>query len=195
MALDRIILCSSKEKDKWLTERKKYITASEAAAVLRKNKYMSPRKLWNVKTGGVVELDNEHMRRGRENEGKVLKAARFQHYRPWDKLIASTKYPWLACTIDGIAVHKGNVVVMEAKAPAKRWESMPAYYKVQCLVQLLVTGHKTACLIEGIGPDYSRAKRYRIDIDTESELVYSILHATKKYHECLQQGYLTSEFW
>lgn len=191
----RSILCSSSERDSWLQERRKYVTASEVASVLGANRYQSAYELFAAKTSGVVAPVNHHMQRGIDNEHKVLATCGIR-YRPWNKLIASRKYPWLAATIDGVGHEQGITYVLEAKCPARPWKTGEyKKYHAQVLTQMLATGIENAVLIEGIGPSYAKSKQYILCLaDFDSE-VAEILDKTYRFHRDLQRGVFGHDFW
>lgn len=192
---NRIILASSRNKSKWLHQRLQYVTASEVASVLGKNRYQTAAQLFAVKTACVVIPDNEHMRRGREYELTVLQSAGIR-FRPWSNLIASTKYPWLAATIDGLGMQNGQPVIMEAKCPARKWKSGEwQKYLPQVLTQLLVTGYDRGILIEGIGPKYTRCSITPIQIQDYTDMVDEILDMTYRFHCDMTRGVFGHDFW
>lgn len=134
------------DRSKWLEERKRYITASDAAAVLGKNPYKKPLEVYLDKLGLIPPFEgNAHTRRGVENESKVISAfcatvPSAKNVAPNAALVTSDDYPFLAATPDGFLKYKGKKATLEVKCPAKNWETPPEYYVIQVWVQVLVSG-------------------------------------------------------
>lgn len=194
-AKTRTILSSSADRSLWLEERRKYVTASEVSSVLGTNRYQSAFELYTAKVNGVTTPVNKHMQRGIDNEGNVL-ATCGMRYRPWNKLIASRQYPWLAATIDGLGHEQGATYVLEAKCPARAWrQGEYKKYLPQVLTQMLVTGYRDAILLEGIGPKYNRSRAYILALEDFPAEVERILDQTYRFHRDLQQGVFGHDFW
>ena len=131
------------EKD-WLLQRKLFITATEASALMGVNPYVTPSKLLREKPLPPTKLVSEFLDRGLENEQAVLDTA-----EEWleGKLVESQGFyanpdTRISATPDGILAD-GRMI--EAKCTGMRnlgkWSTFPpTYYIMQCQVQMYVTG-------------------------------------------------------
>jgi putative phage-type endonuclease len=161
-------------KDEWLKERRKYLTASDVAAVLGLSKYKTPEQVWLEKTGKVTDEieDNDFMRDGRDLEPMV--AARYQEETGRElkanlyELHPCPKNSFLAATPDYLT-DKGLVQIktMDALRFADFCEKPPVQYVVQCLVELVCTEREVNDLF---GWAYGRGtKLHVIERDDQSE--------------------------
>lgn len=162
------------DRDAWLAERRKGITASEIAAILGISPFQSPFNLYWQKRGDIPEdFDNERLSLGRHLEPWI--AERFAVAHPQFAMQApaglwgSVERPWQLATPDGLLFDgtcscgaSGDVVcsclvdvepeaVWEGKTSAtyEDWgedgsDEIPAYIRAQALWQLDVMGVKTA---------------------------------------------------
>jgi predicted phage-related endonuclease len=167
---------------KWLDERRKGVTATEAAQLLSGGSWMA---LWAEKTGrvernGSAANNDERAYWGTMLESKVLEAYSSERYagRPVERvgwLVRSKDHPWLMATLDARTRHPdAGWIPLDAKTTDKylesRWENgPPKRYAWQIRAQAVVEGTKLssiACLLGGnrlvwaddalTGPDYDR---------------------------------------
>lgn len=162
------------DREKWLAERRKGVTASEIAAILGISPFQSPFNLYWQKRGDIGEdFDNERLSLGRHLEPWI--AERFAVAHPQFAMQApaglwgSVERPWQLATPDGLLFDgtcscgaSGDVVcsclvdvepegVWEGKTSAtyEDWgedgsDEIPAYIRAQALWQLDVMGVETA---------------------------------------------------
>lgn len=154
------------DRETWLAERRKGITASEIAALLGISPFQSPFNLYWQKRGEVSEdFDSDRLELGRVLEPYT--ASRYRKAHPEFILTApaglwqSTERPWQLATPDGLLhdaesyglIERGGVFEIE---PAAAWEGktsatyedwgedgsdeIPAYIRAQALWQLDVMG-------------------------------------------------------
>lgn len=144
------------DKAAWLEARKRGVGASEVPAALGLSRWKTPLQLWAEKTGRapVPNIDNEHMRRGRDLEpvvgehfaegtGMSLRRPSADPYY----LVRDREKPYLQATPDFLVCLKGGGFgLMEAKSPGLRatddWsgDDPPADPQYQLQAQLMVTG-------------------------------------------------------
>lgn len=152
------ILPSSRER--WLEERKRYITATDVSAICGLNPWRTPLDVYLEKSG-LTEPQPETvpMRMGRMLQPVVLDLYEEKTglaVRRYDdtELVVSSDIPWAACTPDAELV-AGDRRVVEAKIvgerQAARWgepgtDDVPEYYLVQVAWQMLVTGREAGDL-------------------------------------------------
>jgi putative phage-type endonuclease len=162
--------------DEWLNIRQRYITATEAGVICGINPYTTASQLLKEKKLPPVSIpDNKFMMRGREWEDRVLDQAatwlgadliKFKDICPQVKDGAKEQFFFyndehrISATPDGI-LSDGRLIEVKTTGmqkvnswiPAKgvRYEKNepmpPAYYIMQCHVQMYVTGAKTNYLM------------------------------------------------
>ena len=141
-----------------LEERKKYIGASEAAAVLGLSRYDTPLGIWAVKTGQLAPSEEETLPMWVGTESEAMVAKRFmletgKKVRRVNDTLYHKKYPFLACHLDRKV--EGEGAILECKTANafkyREWEDdIPTEYIVQVYHELACSGYKKAyiaCLI------------------------------------------------
>ena len=138
-------------REDWLTERKKGIGGSDAAAVCGLSAYSTPFTVWLDKTGRSEDApDNERMRQGRDLEAYV--ADRFceisgKKVKRCNAILCNPKYPWAIADVDRLVI--GEKAGLECKTASslnvKRYKDgeFPVNYYVQCCHYMAVTGLDT----------------------------------------------------
>ncbi len=117
------------------------ISSSNAAACLGLSPHCSARKAWRMILGHEVERDNPYMSRGRALEAHAISEYEIETGRlatPTGFWV-SERWPFLGASPDSEIGADG---LIEAKCLGKLPEIVPIYYRIQCLVQLAVTGRK-----------------------------------------------------
>jgi len=146
MAMTKIEL--EQGTDNWLQWRNAGIGASEAASVLDKNPWCSSTMLLNKKLGTKAEkfskLSQSRMQRGKDLEPRIREIyTAFTGIKCEPVCCASTKYPWMLASLDGLS--ECGEIVVEIKAPNSEShikalnENVPEHYYWQVLHQLVVT--------------------------------------------------------
>ena len=127
----------------WLEQRKNFITATEASALMGVNPYITPTKLLREKPLPPLKLESEYLDRGLEHEDNVLQEA-----LKWldAKLLDSQGFyanpeTRISATPDGIT-SDGRMIEIKCTGAHNldKWEHPPIYYIMQCQVQMYVTG-------------------------------------------------------
>lgn len=142
-------------------QRRNYLGASEAAAVLGLSRWKTPLQVWSEKTGAVEPEDISDRLPvivGNELEDLVCKLFTRETgkkvYRV-NETIRHPAYPFIAANLDRRVV--GEDAVLEAKTANARklheWEDdeIPQEYLVQVMHQLAVTGRQFAYIAVLIG--------------------------------------------
>lgn len=198
-------LASSDDELAWLKHRKQYLTASDVAAVCRKNPYKKPQEvlLEKLSTGASLVSSMGDIIRGKVLEDVILSIAPQWGYkaplRNNRSLYTNLDYPWLAATPDAFTVAPcRNVVygddgahvsdeyamgVVDVKAPRKLWEQLPEYIVYQIRAQMIVCECSFGVVIAGAYSDQGMLclKTYHVRYDEESE--DTILNETEKFWE------------
>lgn len=193
------------ERDAWLAERKKYITASDVAAVLRKSPYKKPIDVFYDKMGLTPPIPtNHHMERGIRNELPILSyyTAGFDSHASAvhnTQLMVASDYPFLAATPDAIFTCAGptgtKTAVLDIKCPSKMWITPPEHYTYQIWAQMVVVGCDEGRLVvclENAPESLKVFPIFRKDFAHEEE---SILDVLRRFHASCLLGRLPLEFW
>lgn len=177
-------------REDWLKHRQSTIGGSDAAAIVGLNEYCSPYMLWAQKTGRIdPPEDNEAMRQGRDLEEYV--ASRFceatgKKVQKSNYIWTNTEYPWAHANLDRLVV--GEKAGLECKTTSslnlKRIKDgdYPAYYYVQCVHYLAVTGLRKwylAVLVLNKG-------FYVFEIERDEAEIAALMQAEKDFHELIK---------
>lgn len=141
-----------------LEERKNYIGASEAAAVLGLSRFDTPLGIWAVKTGQLAPSEEETLPMWVGTESEEMVAKRFmletgKKVRRVNDTLYHKEHPFLACHLDRKV--EGEDTILECKTANafkyREWEDdIPTEYIVQVYHELACSGYKKAyiaCLI------------------------------------------------
>lgn len=143
-----VVKTNSISREEWLSERRKGIGGSDAAAILGHNPYFSPLQVYRDKLGlSDSDEDNEAMRFGRDQEPYI--SSRFTEatgLRVCRKpvLLQHPRYPWMLANIDYRII--GERAGLECKSTRNYqgidYESgeLPMTYRIQGIHYLAVTG-------------------------------------------------------
>ncbi len=162
-----------KDRDEWLRERRKLLTASDVSAVLGISPWSTPWDVYQEKVNGVQRDGNRAMSRGKRMEDAIAQEYHEETERPVVNLGEFTiqRHPdleWLGATLDrdvqGSALApapegtKSIVNPLEIKmalGSAAEWQDEPPlYYVVQLQVQIscVRADWGTLCALTGPGP-------------------------------------------
>lgn len=131
----------------WLTARERKITASLAAACLGLDPYRSAKAAWREITGQKTDAERDEYRTNRHMQWGVQfeAAARNDYEAITGNFVEETGFwvhptlPWLGASPDGLIGHDGLV---EVKCPTDAPGRVPINHRIQCLIQLAVTGRQ-----------------------------------------------------
>lgn len=191
----------------WLDMRRNYLGASEAAAAIGENPWKRPFELYHEKRGTILPDDlgdnervqfghlfedaivAEHGRRSgrliltddRDEIEERLTAGGACKLLGWvddrQPFVQSTIYPWMAATLDGVAIDEQlGLVLVEAKNTGEfmrdEWRngSAPDWYRVQCYHALTVVQAAAAgalCAVVG-GNKYRCVDILRAEVPSEA---------------------------
>lgn len=141
-----------------LEERRKYIGASEAAAVLGLSRWATPLQIWAIKTGEIEAPQEESLPMWVGTESEEMVAKRFmletgKKVHRVNDTIYHKKYPFIACHIDRKVEGENTILQCKTASAFKyaEWEDdIPKEYIIQEFHELACTGYKKAiiaCLI------------------------------------------------
>lgn len=152
-------------REEWLSARRYYITATDAAAVMGASPWKSASELFDEKATGKAQKDISsapYIQYGIRAEKHIRQLAMLDlpyfslEYHPYDLLVSEAE-PYLACTLDGELtvsapdnpwnLPEGSKGILECKTGSFRgrrdleqWEFLPEHYIWQGVHQMLVTG-------------------------------------------------------
>ncbi|MCW2542827.1 MAG: hypothetical protein JWM40_379, partial [Frankiales bacterium] len=159
-------------------EWSKVITASKVAAILGLSPYDSPLSCWHKMKGNIpLEQETEDHRRGHYAEPAILAWWHDQHPELLGVLELQPQFrrddlPWAAATPDAAAVNPDTQerVLVEAKTARSLddWgtpgtDEIPAYYLVQVLFQLHLSGLRRAYV--PVWGSWFEMEEYVVDYD------------------------------
>jgi putative phage-type endonuclease len=174
----------------------KVITASKVAAILGLSPYDSPLSCWHKMRGNIpLEQETEDHRRGHYAEPSIIAWWRDRHPE-YSKVVRHPQYSgrgdldWCAATPDAVASGKGvDDVLVEAKTARSLddWgepgtDEIPAYYLVQVLFQLHLSGLKRAYV--PVWGSWFEMEEYVVDYD--EVLANGIFGRTREFWESLK---------
>jgi putative phage-type endonuclease len=169
----------SDPRERWLAERRHYLTASDIAAVLGEDKRRSPLQVYLAKVEGIESRETLPMKRGRRFEAAIADEYAEQTGRPVGclppyELVRHPTVPFLAATPDRKVlataaapdpfgkVDVGPTAVNRNRAPlqikmalgsASDWkEEPPLAYAVQVTIEMACLGAEWGALCGMIGP-------------------------------------------
>lgn len=152
--------------DKWIQERKKYITASDIPALLNESPYKTQKQLFDEKLLGIEQdLSSKAalFAKGHAIEESVRNMHNTQGYNFKPKVVVSKKYPSLMASLDGleqnIMENTGNYdVILEVKYMGKNMYTSPLHHIIQIQAQLLATGARYCVYSRSDGFKHSALK-------------------------------------
>lgn len=146
------------KKEQWLEQRRKFITGTDAAALLGISKWSSKLSVWLDKKGiSAPTIENEAMFWGKKLERSILERyaevqqCKLEFMDGYD-LKTSECYPQLACSLDGWNhTLQCPVDAKNIRQSSNDWgeagsDEIPNYYKTQLAVQMAITGAQMAHL-------------------------------------------------
>lgn len=176
--------------NKQLEQRKKGIGASEAAAILGMNPFVSPLDIWLVKKGLKVVEENEAMKRGQKFEPII--AEMYQEATGLELIKSDTiyhpKYQILYATPDRII--KGQKKGLEIKNVgmnmADGWgeegtDEIPQYHLIQCIMCMAMTDYPEWDASPLIGGEDFRIYHIDRDIELENSIIERLLKWWETY--------------
>jgi putative phage-type endonuclease len=167
---DNVEFLSYTSEEEWHKLREGGIGGSDAGAILGINKYVSPLKLYKIKTKEYVEdvSDNVYIKKGKDLESFIfnnhvipdMSKRGYRAVHP-EHVFINNQFPWLRANCDGLAIKDTLIstpdenIVVEIKWVSEwaevNWNSdeylgIPASYYAQVQHYMLVTGARKAIL-------------------------------------------------
>jgi putative phage-type endonuclease len=125
--------------------RRGRVTASVAGAILGVDPHKSAKAAWREVLGTSQVAINRWMNWGIEREGEAVTAYEQAHGVLVDRsgFWSHPLIPWIGASPDALVGEDGT---LEVKCLTNMPERAPIQYRIQCLLQLIVTGRKWAHL-------------------------------------------------
>ncbi len=164
----------------WLDYRKKKVMATDIPVILGSNPWKKKLELWEEKLGLRPPTQmNDAMRRGQKLEPIARKLACELigiDFRP--VVIESTKYPWLAASLDGISELGRYILEIKCTKLKTHLEAIeqcfPKYYQDQVYTQLEVS-QAEICYYFNYCPEYEEKPYAIIEVypnhEKEAEII------------------------
>ncbi|MBL4707090.1 MAG: YqaJ viral recombinase family protein [Flavobacteriales bacterium] len=176
-----------KDHNHWLDLRRKFIGASEIAALFFDSPYQTPLELYLIKSGKIESknIDSERVEWGKKLEAPIAeKAASDLNVTLSDDNLyyMSTQCKKMGCTPDRLILDEDKKVVgvMEIKNVAvdqyMRWEDKnpPLYYEMQVQHQMECTDVKWGCNVFLVGGNKLVIKTYSRNQELIDEMIRKI---------------------
>lgn len=144
-----------------LTERRRYLGASEVAAVLGKSPYSTPADVLAGKLGATGVEETPAMRVGTALEPLILaewSAARGIELDVSQPLVYHPEASWLASHPDGLALPTAVEVKTYSERTRDEWDpdladGVPVHYLLQCQTVMACTGARVCYLVAAEVPE------------------------------------------
>lgn len=169
--------------EEWHILRRTHIGASECAAVMGLDTYVTPYQVWRKKLLGDKTEDTYAMERGRELEPiarKVLEEKKGHAFQPVTCI--SDQYPWMMASLDGL---NDDGTILEIKCPLPKNFSkiltndglnVPISWQWQIQHQLCVTELKEAILFV-----YSEAEAMEVTIPRDEDMIAQLIEKERHF--------------
>lgn len=186
----------SANRDKWLALRANTIGSSEIAAVAGVSRYVSPLKLWGIKTGRIPPVEeNAHMRLGSLLEpfiGSEYGRQKNKQVVPANVLVAADDCEAFTASPDFWEIDSSGapVGIIETKnvnfRSAPDWEEggCPDEYMIQLQWQLAITGVLSGSVVAMLGGSPNEIEERPCVFD--SELAYKLFERAHSFLEMVR---------
>lgn len=186
-------ICHSADSDReqWLKDRQRLLTASDIAAWCGANKYKSKQEVKDDKAGLTKPFEgNEHTERGKYWEPHIIKACSelgIGRVRTAGMLCESMRIPGIGATTDAIARDEfGDYHIVEIKCPTMRsyymWKKgPPLMYQYQVVAQMLVCGYTSGYLVAGFIENNAIKELVMHKIELDPKKIHDILNAAQEW--------------
>lgn len=181
------VICDTKDRGLWLRNRRRYLGASDAAAIMGVNPWSSE---LDVYAAHIVPEDgdapSEPAYWGLKKQPMLLTEFTRRTGRKcemWEELIVSKERPWQSCTMDGVQVFGVNPGVglptgsydggVEVKCTRLSWkwaDGLPDYVNAQIQHQYSVTGFEVISVVVFFNGD----EFYQKDVPRDDRYIDSL---------------------
>ena len=183
-----IIIKLEQGSPEWIEYRKDRIGASDVAAIMGKDNWVSPLMKWEEKVLGKQRPKNQAMQRGHDEEPRALawvNADRGSNYVP--VVMQSSIYPWLMVSLDGWDT-SSDPTLLEIKTPSKQVFLNCAQgiispgYMIQCQTQMWVSGAEKVLFVT-----WNEVFGHKLVIPRDEKMIHEIEVATINFRRrCIE---------
>ena len=148
-----------------------------------------------------VEIINPNIERGIKSEPHIRELYAIESMIPVQDgtgiILVSNKHPFMSCTLDGACIDKdGKPYILEIKSVnwTRKWSrgnSIPDYYFIQLLHQMVVTGWDKAILLARIimpSGDEVVTRRYIVNRGDVKSLMDGLIEKEKEFAKSIEDG-------
>lgn len=181
------VICGTQDRALWLRNRRRYLGASDAAAILGVNPWSSA---LDVYAAHIVPEDGDSPSEpaywGLKKQPMLLTEFTRRTSRKcemWEELIVSKERPWQSCTMDGVQVfgvkpgpglptgaYDGGVEVKCTRLSWKWTDGLPDYVNAQIQHQYSVTGFETISVVVFFNGD----EYYQKDVQRDDDYIANL---------------------
>lgn len=187
----------------WLFARKGHIGASDAAAVVGLSPWMTNVQLYDDKTSpfDVKEIKSAMIERGVRSEPHIRELYAIESGDAVQDgtgiMLVSNEHRFMSCTLDGACIDKdGKPYILEIKSVnwTRKWSrgySIPNYYFIQLLHQMVVTGWDKAVLLARIimpSGDEVITRKYIVNRDDVKLLMTGLIEKESEFAKSIENG-------
>lgn len=169
------VICHSRDRALWLKNRRRYLGASDAAAILGVNPWSSALDVYAdhiVPENGATPSEPAYW--GLKKQPMLLEEFTRRTGRPcemWEELIVSKERPWQSCTMDGVQNGRtpfyGGVEVKCTRLAWKWADGIPEYVNAQIQHQFSVTGFEVISVVVFFNGD----EYYQKDVPRDDDYI------------------------
>lgn len=187
----------------WLFARKRHIGASDASAVLGLCPWRTNVQLWEEKMSDEepVEIVNPNIERGIKSELHIRELYAIESGDSVQDgtgiMLVSNDHSFMSCTLDGACIDKdGKPYILEIKSVnwTRKWSrgtSIPDYYFIQLLHQMVVTGWEKAVLLARIimpSGDEVVTRKYVVNRGDVKSLMGGLIEKESEFARSIEDG-------
>lgn len=185
------------DTDEWLAERRKYVMASDAPAVMGLSEFATPLDVWHSKNGQERAFDPMLGWLGHRMEPVIADWLRRFHPELGQIrrgfMAVSEEWPWLGATVDRVQYRTGDPIELKTanRHAMRKWVTesggvqIPTSYRVQVQTQLAVTGRPRAWVAVVLGgSDFELIEEPRDEEFIRDHLV----PRTREFWQMVQDG-------
>lgn len=185
------------DTDEWLAERRRYVMASDAPAVMGLSSWQTPLDVWHAKNGQEQPFPEMLGWLGHRMEPVIADWLRRFHPELGQIrrgfMAVSEEWPWLGATLDRVQQRTGNPIELKTanRHVIRKWLGeggdvvVPTDYRVQVQTQLAVTGRSRAFVAVALGgSDFELVEEPRDDEFIRDHLV----PRTREFWELVRDG-------
>lgn len=171
----------------WLTHRKNFVGASDAAIILGISPWVTPYQLWEDKLGmAPPKEENFYMRRGSDMEPLARAAFEEEHgIDVFPQIVYHKEHDFLMASLDGLSLDKKTAVEIKCPGPKSHKQALDGIVPPHYMPQLQ---HQLACIGLPMLYYYSfdGEKGVTIEVQRDDEYIEQMIEEEEKFWECVR---------